>query len=162
VTGVIVAGHGGRTRRDEGQIALLVLGYTLIALVLVSVVVGASAVHLTRHRLQTLADGAALDAADALDRSRFYSGGAVAGPAPVPVSDATVRAEASAFLAASGAGQRFSQLTLAGPTDTPDGLTARVSLSARARLPLVTSVLAPWARGITVTVTASARSADQP
>jgi uncharacterized membrane protein len=149
-------------RRDEGQIALLVLGYTLIALVLVSVVVGASAVHLTRHRLQSVADGAALDATDALDRARLYGHGAGGGLAAVPVNDATVRASALAYLANTTAGQRFSQLVVAPGTGTPDGVTARVDLSAQARLPLVTSILAPWARGITVRVTASARSANRP
>ena len=153
----------GRRRDDQGQVTLLVLVYALIALGLVTVVVSASAVHLGRHRLLSVADAAALDAADALDRPGFYgAGGRPGGPRTgervVRLSDESVRQSVRAYLADSGADARFTRLTVADPTGTPDGATAEVTLTAVVRLPMVGAVLAPWRDGVPVTVTARARA----
>lgn len=153
---------GGRDARgDEGQVMFLVLGYTLICLALVGVVAAASAVHLARHRLQALADAAALDAADALDRVRFYAvdgTGGVPAAGSLPTTDETVRAVATGYLARTPAAQRFRSLAVIEPTGSPDGTSAQVSLSARVDLPILTSVLDAVRGGVTVEVTARARS----
>jgi hypothetical protein len=146
---------------------LLVVVYTLISFSLVTVVVSASAVHLARHRLLSVADAAALDAADALDRPGFYgSADRPAGPGTgdrvVPLSDASVRDSVRAYLADSGAAGRFTGLAVAGPTGTPDGSTAEVTLTAVVRLPMVGAVLAPWTDGVPIRVTAHARAAPLP
>lgn len=173
----------GRARRDEGQVALLILVDALVAIALITVVVSATAVHLARHRLQSVADGAALDAADALDRVGYYGpttgGGSVGGSAggstgggpatgggtaaavplpPVPVSAATVQQSVDAYLAANPAAAVFDGLQVVAPTGTPDGRTAQVALATTVRLPLVGVVLQPWGGGIPVQVSASARS----
>ncbi len=153
--------------RDGGQITLLVLVYALIAFALVTVVVGVSAVHLGRHRLLAVADAAALDAADALDRQAFYAGTGGGRPvdprAPVIVlTDASVRGSVQEYLRTSGAGQRLDGLAVGEPTGTPDGSTAEVTLVAVVRLPLLSTVLAGWSDGVAVRVTARARAEPLP
>ena len=51
--------------RERGQTSLLIIGFALVLAMLVAVVVDASAAYLKRQGLDTLADGAALTAADA-------------------------------------------------------------------------------------------------
>lgn len=136
---------------------LLALVFGLIGIALVTVVVSASAVHLERKQLLAVADAAALDAADALDEAGYYSGATGAqADGGVPLTDASVRASVQDFLA--GSGPRFDSLAVGAPTGTPDGQTAEVTLLAVARLPLVSSVLAPWADGVPLRVTARART----
>ena len=109
-------------RGDEGQILLLALGYVVVALLLVTALVSASAVHLERKRLVQLADTAALDAADALEPGTFYAAGVGAGDG-APLSDASVRRAVAEHLEASGAVDRFGSLTVGAPpgrrTDGP-------------------------------------------
>ncbi len=138
--------------------------YALIALTVVSVVAGISAVHLGRHRLLGIADAAALDAADALDPGAFYGTrgsppGSRGGGGAVPLSDASVRDSVRRYLQDLGPQQRFRDLAVAEPTGTPDGTTAEVTLTAVVRLPIVGAVLAPWSDGIRVRVTSHARAA---
>jgi hypothetical protein len=141
----------------------LIIIYTLIAFSLVTVVVGASAVHLGRHRLLSVADAAALDAADALDRPGFYgAAGQPAGPGAgervVPLSDASVRESVHRYLRDVGSEQRLPGLAATDPTGSPDGSTAEVTLTAVIPLPLVGAVLAPWSDGVPIRVTAHARA----
>lgn len=63
-----------RRRDDDGQLTLLVIGYTLIAVVLITVGVDASKVFLARRALASAADAAALAAAQAVDRAAVYAG----------------------------------------------------------------------------------------
>ena len=65
-----LAGDGGR---EQGQIMLLTLAFGTLVLALVLVVASASAVHIERKRLLALADGAAADAADAIDLAAYYA-----------------------------------------------------------------------------------------
>ncbi|HEY6798381.1 MAG TPA: hypothetical protein VI248_27190, partial [Kineosporiaceae bacterium] len=84
---------------------MLLLGYALIVLAVVFAGASATAVHLARHRLLSVADAAALDAADALDARRYYAEVGGAGMAPervVSLSAASVRASVTSFLAAGG------------------------------------------------------------
>lgn len=63
-------------RRDEqGSILPLVLGFTLILVVLVAVVVNASAAFLKRQQLNALADAAALAATEGAQGSEVYTSG---------------------------------------------------------------------------------------
>lgn len=149
-----------RRGTDDGQITLLLLGYALITLALVLTVASATSVHLTRHRLLTLADGAALDAADALDRRRFYAEIGGAGPGPeqvVALTTESVRAGVAGYLASAPAVAALDGVAVGEPTNTPDGFTAQVTLVARARLPLLPVLLGERA-GVTVQVTARARA----
>jgi hypothetical protein len=60
---------------DDGQITLLTIGFVGIVAVLLAVVINASGAFLERQRLNGLADGAAVAAADALDLATFYADG---------------------------------------------------------------------------------------
>jgi hypothetical protein len=59
---------------DGGQLSLLIIGYTAIALVLILVGIDVSKVFLARRALSSVADSAALAAAQAVDRSAVYTG----------------------------------------------------------------------------------------
>jgi hypothetical protein len=149
-----------RSPADEGQITLLLLGYALICLALVLVAASATSVHLARHRLLTIADGAALDAAGALDRYRFYAELGGAGPGPdqvVALTAESVRTSVGAYLAATPAAATLGDVVVAEPTGSPDGFTAQVTLTTRARLPLLPAALRARA-SVPVTVTARARA----
>ena len=63
-----------RRSRDAGQLILLILAYTVIAGLLVTVVVNVSRVYLVRRSLVAAADGAALTAANQPDLAAVYSG----------------------------------------------------------------------------------------
>ncbi len=141
-------------RGDDGQIMLLSIAYGMLALLLVSVIVSATAVHLQRKELLALADLAALEAADALDTDANYAD--AADPLPHLTSDG-VRASVEAYLAEAPDAQRFTDLTVVEAT-TPDGRTARVTLRAVAHVPLVDVVTAAWSHGLELRVTSRARA----
>lgn len=145
------------SRDDDGQVLLLILVYCLIAVVLVTVVVSASAVHLDRKRLLAMADAAALDAADAVDLDAFYRHGA-APSTGVPLTDSSVRRSVEEYVRLAGGPESFPAFTLGDSTGTTDGRTATVTLTARSRPPLLTAVTAAHADGIPLRVTAHARA----
>lgn len=142
-----------RARGDDGQVMLLALAYGLLALLLVTVVACASAVHLARKELLALADLAALEAADAMDRDRYF----VTSDAGMTVTDAAVAAAVEAYLVDAPTSGRLSELTVVSAS-TPDARTARVTLRAVADVPLLTFVTAAWSDGVVLEVTAEARA----
>lgn len=64
-----------RTRPEQGQVSGLIVGFAIILILGVGVVVDASAAYLQRQSLSTLADGAALAAADEVRGDPLYTGG---------------------------------------------------------------------------------------
>jgi hypothetical protein len=149
-------------RGDDGQVLLLSIAYGVIALLLVTVVVSASSIHIERKRLQALADSLAADAADAIDQGAFYRG-ELTGPGPgaaLSLTDDGVRASVEDRLARHRAlVQRFDGLVVV-DASTPDGRTADVTLAAVAKPALISWVTAPWSDGIELRVTAHARAWD--
>ncbi len=146
--------HDGR---EDGQVGVLVIGYLLVSLLVVTVVLAVSSVYIEHKKLLSAADGAALSAADdySIDVGGSGSGGGAATPPLPALQDSGVEASAAAYLAATGAGSRFAQLTVDPATGAPDGRTARVVLTAVVRPPLV-SVLVP--DGIPIVARADARA----
>lgn len=149
---------------DDGQVLLLALVYGLLAILLVLVVVAASAVHLDRKRLLALADAAALDAADAVDEPAYFEATEqVEGIDAVPVTDATVRQAAVAYLQRQQAASRVTDLAVdTAATGTPDGRTAVVVLTARSVPLLPEAVAGAFSSGVPLRVSASAVSVAGP
>lgn len=154
----------GGGRDDRGSVLPLILVYLLVAFGLVAVAADVAAVHLQRNRLISLADAAALDAADALDAERFYLNGAGQEPGGrpdagvVPVSDSTVQDSVASFLIVAQAAGRFDDLAVVEPTGARDGRSVQVTLSAQARLPILTVVVSAWSDGVPLTVTSRAQA----
>lgn len=137
---------------EDGQIMVMVIGYVLLSLLTLTVVLAASAVYLDRQKLLSVADGAALSAADTFGLAEP----APDATAPVPELDSgTVRSSVENYLVLTGAGARFNGLSVDPATGAPDNRTARVVLSAVVRPPVV-NFLVP--EGIPIVVTADARS----
>ncbi|MDQ0735499.1 pilus assembly protein TadG-related protein [Arthrobacter agilis] len=146
--------------REDGQVGVLVIGYLLISLLVVTVVLAVSAVYLEHKKLLSAADGAALAAADNYSIDVGTGGGSGAGAlpplTPLPaLQDSGVEQAAEGYLIATGAGARFTQLTVDPATGAPDGRTARVVLSAVAHPPVV-NFLVP--AGIPIVARADARA----
>jgi putative Flp pilus-assembly TadE/G-like protein len=64
-----------RRRPEDGQATVLIVGFAVVALLMVAVAVDASAAYLRRQGLDNLADGAALAAADGVQGRQVYEGG---------------------------------------------------------------------------------------
>lgn len=64
-------------REERGAITVMTIGFLLVLGLLAGVVVNASGAFLEHRDLDNLADGAALTAADGLDRALFYETGEV-------------------------------------------------------------------------------------
>jgi uncharacterized membrane protein len=85
-----------RRRDDDGQLTVLIIGYTFLAAVLIVVGVDVSKVFLARRALSSVADAAALAAAQAADRAAVYAGDAgCGGVLPIDQAAAAQQVEAS-------------------------------------------------------------------
>lgn len=125
-------GAAGRAdqRSERGQTSLLIIGFVLVVAMMVVVVVDASAAYLRRQALSSLADGAALAAADGIQGEQVYTTGLDERAA---VDPQTARLLAEAHLASVGAGRRYPGLTHSVETD---GERVVVRLSTPLDLPL--------------------------
>ncbi|QCB95374.1 hypothetical protein E5225_11935 [Cellulomonas shaoxiangyii] len=137
---------------------MLALGLAVLALLLVTVTVSATGVHLDRKRLLALADLAALAAADEVADDRYFAGAAARGPAGVPLTDASVRSAVEDYLAAHPEeAARWDGVAVLGAS-TPDGRSVVVRLGAVTRPALPTWLLAPWSDGIALEAESVARA----
>ncbi|WP_438854935.1 pilus assembly protein TadG-related protein [Agromyces sp. M3QZ16-3] len=134
---------------DSGSTLLLAIFYGVLALALILVVTSATSLYLERKRLFTLADGAALAAAEAwrLDEVRIEGDALVFGLDEASVADA-----AADYLAGSEHSLRGLELVRA---DSGDGRSASVTLRAVWHAPISTDLI-PFT--VPIEVTADARS----
>jgi uncharacterized membrane protein len=129
---------------DDGSTLPLILGYVLLALVVIFVCVCASDLYLAQKRLDALADSAALAGADG------FTVLATDGEVRAELTDEAVADQAAALLQALPGS---ASLVSAG---TPDRVSARVTVTAAWRPPL----LGPFVpEGVRLESTATSRTA---
>jgi len=147
--------HAQDGQSERGQISLLILGFTIIALMLIVGAVDVTAVQLARARLLDAADGAALDASGSLDNGSAYNGGL---RSAISITDGSVRQSATDYLAVAPRPHGISSWVLTDGTGSPDGQTAVVRLRGTADIPITGSVLAAFGGSVNITVESRARS----
>ncbi|EAP99822.1 hypothetical protein JNB_06624 [Janibacter sp. HTCC2649] len=130
---------------------LLILVFTMICILLITGVIAVTSIHLSRMKLLDVADGAALAAANALDDSAYGGGVGEA----VPLSNATVRDTAGAYVASRPMPAGMAEWGLSGETGTPDGELAVVHMSCVAEVPFIGWMLGD---GVRVNVVSRARA----
>lgn len=146
-------GTGDPANGEAGQVGVLIIGYVLLALLVITVVAGASSVYLGHKKLLSAADGAALAAADTFSLAQVQGS---EGSAPAAVLDAaSVTAEVQRYLQDSRAGDRIESLQVLPETGAPDGRTARVVLAGVVHPPIVNFLIPD---GIRITATSEARA----
>jgi len=125
-----------RPRPGEcGSSLPLIIGFVAIVLVLVGVVIDASAAYLRRQSLDSLADGAALRGADlGAAGEETYAGGV--GETRLQLSDTAVRAAVAAYLRDVGARRRYPGLRIDAVRVDPLRRTVEIRISAPLDLPL--------------------------
>ncbi|WP_307214974.1 pilus assembly protein TadG-related protein [Microbacterium sp. SORGH_AS_0888] len=128
---------------DEGSILPLVIGYALVALTLVFVCACATSLYLAQKRVDAAADAAALAGADGF-ALRVDDGT----PRAV-LTAAAVTEQAAAVVAVEGGIALVS-------AETPDGVSARVTVEGRWHPPLVSVFVR---EGVRLTATATSRTA---
>lgn len=129
---------------DEGSILLLTLGYAVLALAAVFVCVDATSLYLAQKRLDSVADAAALAAADG------FQFDVAAGEAVAVLTDVGVASQAEAIVAEVGGD------TVLVSASTPDGVSARVTVAASWHPPIL-ALFVP--DGVALEATATSRTA---
>lgn len=122
--------RSSRPRDERGSMTPLIIGFTVVVALVVAVVVDASAAYLRRQGLNATADAAALAATDGLQGEQVYTQGL---GRRAQIDPTAARQYVAAYLAASGASQRFPGLSHSVRTT---GDTVIVSLAAPTDLPL--------------------------
>lgn len=132
------------TGDDEGSVLLLVLGYLILALAVLSVCVCATDLYISQKRLDGLADAAALAGADGFTLQ-------VEGEVPrATLTDAGVAEQAMPLVRDAG----FAATVV--DAGTPDGVSARVTVAALWHPPLLSPFVPD---GVPLQATATSRTA---
>ncbi|MGZ4438338.1 MAG: Tad domain-containing protein [Nocardioidaceae bacterium] len=134
------------SRDERGQTAILIVGLALVAILMVGVVVDASAAYLRRQSLDSLADGAALAATDGVQGEQVYEGGLGERARIDPLA---ARGFVEDYLRATGAAARFPGMSYVVEADA-ERVVVRVSA------PLVLPIMPPgWERRPVISGTAA-------
>lgn len=116
-----------RRSGQRGQATVLIIGFTVVAVMMVAVVVDASAAYLRRTALDSLADGAVLAAADGIQGRQVYEGGLGRRAQIDPV---VARRFVTEYLRDSGAARRYPGLVYSVDA-APDRVVVHVSSPVR-------------------------------
>lgn len=121
-----------RCRDERGSTIPLMIGLAAVLLMGIALVINASAAYMQRQSLDTLADGAALRAAD-LGAAGVYDGGL--GADRLLQEEGAARKVALAYLASIGADKTYPGIDVAAHVDTTNR-SVTVTLSAPVDLPM--------------------------
>lgn len=144
----------GRCRDDSGQLSILVLGLTVIAMTLIIGGLAVTSVQISRMRLLDAADSAALGATDD-GAQRIYDDGITT---DLPLDDEIVRRSAQDHLDQRPRPHGIESWSVASGTGSPDGRTAVVRLEGQADLPLIGGLLEELGGSVKITVESRARA----
>lgn len=129
---------------DEGSVLLLTLGYAVLAMAVILLCADATSLYVAQKRLDSLADAAALAAADGFTL-------VVVGDEPVAtLTDDAVQGQAAAIVDSVGRGAELVS------AHTPDGVSARVTVANTWHPPVLT-IFVP--DGVALESTATSRTA---
>ncbi|MDR7234296.1 pilus assembly protein TadG-related protein [Agrococcus sp. BE272] len=135
-------------REDDGSTLVLTMGFAALALALILAVTAATSMLIERRRLFTVADGAALAAAEAFALEQVRFDGTAVAP---ELADAAVDEAAAAWASRAAAGLHDVRVDGA----SADARSASVTVSSAWRPPVV-SLFLP--EGIRLDVTSTARA----
>ncbi|WP_338748243.1 pilus assembly protein TadG-related protein [Janibacter alittae] len=144
-----------RARREDGQLTVLVLGLTVIAMTVIIGGLAVTSVQVSRMRLLDAADAAALAATDE-GAEQIYDTGLT--DRALPLTEGVVRRAATEHLAGRERPHGLESWSVAGGTGTPDGRTAVVRLVGEADLPMVGGLISSLGGSVTVGVESRARA----
>ncbi|WP_343317969.1 pilus assembly protein TadG-related protein [Arthrobacter sp. TMP15] len=137
--------------RENGHVMVLLIGYVLLTLLLVTVVAAAGSLYIGHKKLLSIADSAALAAADTFE----LSGGDAGRDPGTLLTDHGVLAAAQNYLSGLETPQGLGGIVLDSDTGAGDGHSAHVGMSAVVH-PLFINFLVP--EGISISVTSTARA----
>ena len=133
-----------RAHDDEGSVLILTLGYGVLAIAVILVCTAATSLYLAQKKLDSVADAAALAAADGFELA------VVNGQPVAALTDEEVERQATAMIAEIGGDTQLLSAT------SPDGTSARVTVGGAWHPPILT-VFVP--DGLALQATATSRSA---
>lgn len=140
-----------KAKDEDGQITILVIGFVLLSLLLISVVAGASSLYIAHKKLLSVADSAALAGADTFS----LQGSASESEPSAQLNGVAVVRAAQAYIESAPLPDSVTGVYLDAGSGSPDGHTAEVTLTGVVH-PLFVSIFVP--AGITLTVTSTARA----
>lgn len=147
---------GRESGRESGQVMVMVMGFGVMILLLISLVIGASKYFLYHRGLHAIADGAALAGTNGIDASAIYEGGV---GDRVVLDEAAVRREVQAYVAAVSSGPgSLSEFSC--PDVSVQGAVVTVGCTGTVQMPVVNLVTSSvtGGGGIPVSVVASSEA----
>ena len=146
------AGEDRAGEPESGRILLLALGFTVVGLMLVAMITSAAAVHLDHKRLYNVADLLASGAADATPLGSHLGAGGLGLTDEDVARTVTAELESYPFPDDLPEGLRVVEAS------SPDGRTARVTVTARSHPPLLSWFTHAFGDGFELTATSTARA----
>jgi putative Flp pilus-assembly TadE/G-like protein len=137
--------------RDDGQITLLIIGFAVVVLLLVTVIANVSKAFVWRRSISSWADAAALAASQSVGEGGVYESGLTA---TLPVSEEDAVAAVDQFIIDNGVAENFPALRRGVKVDRTTG-TIQVTLTSTMPLVFVNVISDEFTDGVTVVGTAS-------